>query len=90
MSITGINRTSTTNATTFAGHYLDATARLLDAIGEPANWRFELAYGAAIKAIGAAYTGTSPDGGMEWELGQQLARTIRDTARESGCSVGGK
>jgi hypothetical protein len=75
----------TTNTTSFARHYLAAAEALMDAIADPSAATFNEAHSQAILAIGAAFTVPGASGGsIEWDLGQELARSVENAARAHG------
>jgi len=67
------------NTTKFAEHYLAATERFMDALAEPTQYNFERAQTKAILAIGASFSD-----GAEWDVAQDLARSITAAARRNG------
>lgn len=74
------------NASRYANDYMDAAMKLMDAIAEPAAARFNAAHAAAVRAISNAY-GISSDTGLEWQLGQKLAESIRYAANAHGHHI---
>jgi hypothetical protein len=84
-----LHATCTTNGTQFAGHYMQATALLLDAVGAPNAGSFNQAHRSAVAAIGSAFTVNAPGGDLEWAMGQELARIITAAARKHGYKITG-
>jgi hypothetical protein len=75
------------NETRFAQNWMLTNEALMNAIANPTRAAFEAAHAQGIRTLGSAYTGVSPDSGVEWEMGQALTRMIRDVAKESGCPI---
>ena len=73
--------TMTNNTTTFAGHFMNAAASLMDGMADPMKHTFKVARNQAIDALRAS------SGELEDEVAASLVTMIRDVAREHGYRI---